>query len=78
MSQTDVQTTTEKIDVGTGEGDYAVKDAGLLRDALVARGWTPEVDLKYLEAEGARHDELAWAERVGPVLKYLFPDSNGG
>jgi len=66
------------IDVGTEEGDYAVKDAGLLRDALVARGWSLGGDLKYFEAAGARHDELAWAERVGPVLKFLFPrESNG-
>jgi predicted alpha/beta superfamily hydrolase len=61
------------IDVGTGEGDYAVKDAAALRDALVERGWTLDADLKYIEAEGAQHNELAWAERVGPVLKFLFP-----
>jgi predicted alpha/beta superfamily hydrolase len=61
------------IDVGTGEGDYAVKDAAVLRDALIARGWTLDGDLKYLEAEGAQHNELAWAERVAPVLRFLFP-----
>lgn len=61
------------IDVGTEEGSYAVKDAGLLRDALVASGWVLDSDLRYLEAEGARHNELAWAERVAPVLKFLFP-----
>lgn len=61
------------IDVGTAEGDYALKDAAALRDALVARGWTLEGDLKYFEAEGAQHNELAWAERVGPVLMFLFP-----
>ena len=61
------------IDVGTEEGDYAVKDAAMLRDALVVRGWKLDVDLKYLEAVGAHHNELAWAERVGPVLRFLFP-----
>lgn len=61
------------IDVGTGEGRNAVKDAAQLRDALVARGWAPEVDLKYHEAVGAHHNELAWAARVGPVLNFLFP-----
>ncbi len=61
------------IDVGTEEGNNAVKDAAMLRDALVVRGWTPDVDLKYFEAVGAQHNELAWAERVGPVLKFLFP-----
>jgi hypothetical protein len=29
--------------------------------------------LKYVEARGAGHNEHAWAERVGPMLKYLFP-----
>lgn len=61
------------IDVGTAEGDYAVKDASSLCAALVARGWTLDADLKYLEAEDAQHNELAWAERVGPVLRFLFP-----
>jgi predicted alpha/beta superfamily hydrolase len=61
------------IDVGTAEGANTVKDAALLRDALVARGWVPDMDLKYVEAEGAGHNELAWAERVGPLLKFLFP-----
>ncbi len=63
------------IDVGTAEGEQTVKDAAMLRDALVARGWVPDLDLKYLEAEGAGHNELAWAERVGPLLKFLFPST---
>jgi predicted alpha/beta superfamily hydrolase len=61
------------IDVGTAEGEQTVRDAAMLRDALVARGWVPDLDLKYLEAEGAGHNELAWAARVGPLLKFLFP-----
>lgn len=66
------------IDVGTAEGGYAVKDAAMLRDALVRRGWVQDVDLKYLEAVGAQHNELAWAERVGPVLEFLFPHGAQG
>ena len=66
------------IDVGTAEGAYAVKDAAMLRDALVKRGWVLGDDLQFYEAVGAQHNELAWAERVGPVLRYLFPDRNGG
>ena len=66
------------IDVGSGEGGYAVKDAAMLRDALVRRGWVEDVDLKYLEAVGAQHNELAWAERVGPVLEFLFPHGAQG
>jgi predicted alpha/beta superfamily hydrolase len=61
------------IDVGTEEGRDAVKDAGLLRNALIARGWVLDEDLKYFEAVGARHNELAWADRVDEVLRFLFP-----
>jgi hypothetical protein len=27
----------------------------------------------YFEAEGAAHNERSWAERVQPMLKFLFP-----
>jgi predicted alpha/beta superfamily hydrolase len=61
------------LDMGTGEGLRAVKDARLLRDALVAKGWSLGRDLRYYEARGARHTEAAWARRVGPILRYLYP-----
>ena len=61
------------IDTGTREGRRAVPDARALRDALVGRGWREGVDLRYLEAEGALHNELAWAKRVPAVLEFLFP-----
>lgn len=63
------------MDIGTKEGDTpadATKDTRTLRDALVAKGWKENADLKYFEAEGAEHNEQAWAERVGPMLKFLF------
>jgi hypothetical protein len=34
--------------------------------------------LKFFEAVGAQHNELAWAERVGPVLEFLFPHGAQG
>jgi predicted alpha/beta superfamily hydrolase len=61
------------LDVGTGEGMGAIKDARLLRDALVARGWHLDRDLRYHEAHGARHTESAWAQRVEPILRFLYP-----
>jgi len=30
-------------------------------------------DLAYFEIEGATHSEAAWASRVGPFLRFLFP-----
>lgn len=61
------------VDIGTKEGETALADARLLRDALVSQGWVADRDLHYMEAEGAVHDEAAWARRVEPILKYLFP-----
>lgn len=59
------------LDMGTAEQDWEqVHD---LRDALIDRGWQPDVDLKYMEAEGAGHNEGAWAARVEPALRFLFP-----
>jgi predicted alpha/beta superfamily hydrolase len=63
------------LDMGTDEGAHATADARSLRDALVARGWREGADLKYFEAEGARHTEAAWAARVEPFLRFLFPKS---
>jgi len=61
------------IDIGTAEGHGTVEDARALRDAFVQKGWTENADLNYVEAEGAIHDEAAWAARVGPMLEFLFP-----
>jgi predicted alpha/beta superfamily hydrolase len=61
------------LDIGTGEGERAVTDARLLRDALRRKGWRLGTDLAYVEADGARHNEAAWAARVDPILRYLFP-----
>ncbi len=67
------------MDMGTKEGGYAedaqkaVSDARLLRDTLVKKGWKSGKDLQYFEAEGAEHNESAWAERVERILTFLFP-----
>jgi hypothetical protein len=36
-------------------------------------GWGLGRDLSYFEAQGAKHTEAAWAERVEPMLRFLFP-----
>ena len=61
------------LDIGTKEGDRALPDARDLKLALVKKGWVLGRDLSYLEVPDAQHNESAWAARVGPMLKFLFP-----
>jgi predicted alpha/beta superfamily hydrolase len=64
------------LDIGTKEGNDPAKivaDTRALRDALMGKGWVLGKDLAYTEAEGASHNEDAWAARVGPILRFLFP-----
>ncbi|MDP2391384.1 MAG: alpha/beta hydrolase-fold protein, partial [Acidobacteriota bacterium] len=61
------------VDMGTAEGRRGLDDARLLKAALVGAGYAEGVDLHYAEFEGATHSEAAWAARVGPMLKWLFP-----
>jgi predicted alpha/beta superfamily hydrolase len=63
------------LDIGTKESTRAVPDARALRDALIQKGWQLGHDLAYSEAEGGEHTESAWADRVAPMLKFLFPGS---
>jgi len=65
------------LDVGTAEGPEVVGDARRLRDLLLAKGWVPEHDLRYLEAEGGQHNEQSWGARVENVLKFLYPAPRG-
>jgi predicted alpha/beta superfamily hydrolase len=61
------------LDIGTAEGVRHVRDADHLERQLIKRGWQPGVDLAYRKADGAVHDENAWSERFGDVLRFLFP-----
>lgn len=61
------------LDIGTAEGNDRLSDVRQLRDALIAKGMQPDVELKFVEAKGAEHDEKAFAERARQVLEYLFP-----
>jgi len=60
------------LDMGTAEGRRGLEDARLLKAAFVGQGWRPGRDLHYAEYEGATHSETAWAERVGPMLRWLY------
>jgi predicted alpha/beta superfamily hydrolase len=64
------------LDIGTCEGtnpEQSLQDARMLRDALMARGWKLGEDFRFVEDEGAGHNEKAWGSRMAEALKFLFP-----
>ena len=61
------------LDVGDAEGRRTLADTELLKRRLEASGWKAEKDLHYERVAGGTHDEAAWAQRVGPMLRFLFP-----
>jgi predicted alpha/beta superfamily hydrolase len=67
------------MDIGTKEGRTpeearnTVNDARLLEQSLIRQRWKLRKDLMYLEADGAEHNEAAWAARVPLILTFLFP-----
>jgi predicted alpha/beta superfamily hydrolase len=64
------------VDIGTNEGSTPqeeVTNTRDLRNALVAKGFTLNQDLKYLEVQGAGHDETAWNARMDQIFKFLYP-----
>jgi predicted alpha/beta superfamily hydrolase len=61
------------LDIGTKEGQRALPDVRLLKEALEQKGWREGLSLGYMEADGADHSEGSWAQRVAPMLKFLFP-----
>jgi predicted alpha/beta superfamily hydrolase len=68
------------LDIGSQEGndpERMIADTRLFRDALTANGWIEGENLFYGEFPGAGHNEQAWAERFGLVLKYLYGPESG-
>jgi len=61
------------LDVGTREGRRTLSDVRALKRDFVKKGWKRGRDLAYTEAQDGEHSEWAWALRVGPMLKFLFP-----
>jgi predicted alpha/beta superfamily hydrolase len=61
------------LDMGTAEGAKHLRDTDMLDRLLLKRGWQSGVDLAYVTAQGAVHDERAWSDRFGDVLRFLFP-----
>ncbi len=65
------------LDIGAKESTRAVPDVRALRDGLIKKGWQLGENLAYFEAENAEHTESAWAQRVAPMLQFLFPAPDG-
>ena len=64
------------LDIGTCEGqnpESCVKNAKDLHEALVSKGWQAGLDLKFVEDQGAGHNEKAWGFRMRDALEFLFP-----
>jgi predicted alpha/beta superfamily hydrolase len=64
------------LDIGTAEGsnpEHIVHDARMLRDTLVDKGWVSGEDFRFVEDEGAGHNEKAWGYRMNEALQFLFP-----
>jgi predicted alpha/beta superfamily hydrolase len=61
------------LDIGTAEGARHLRDVDMLERLLLKRGWRSGVDLVYVKAQGGVHDERAWSDRFGDVLRFLFP-----
>ena len=62
-----------KIWLDTGTQEEGWERTRALRDALVEKGWKLYDELQYQEIEGGEHNEAAWASRVNPMLRFLFP-----
>jgi enterochelin esterase-like enzyme len=61
------------LDAGDAEGPRTLPDAQALASQLVHQGWVVGDDLRCEWIPGGTHDERAWAERVRPMLQWLFP-----
>lgn len=71
------------LDMGTKEGvtlgsfSLALTYTERLTKAMTKGGLKDGVDYKYVEAEGAVHNEGAWAERFDQVLVFLYGERPG-
>jgi enterochelin esterase-like enzyme len=65
------------LDAGEREGIRTVANAELLHERLLAHGWRDQRDLHFQTIADGNHDEASWAERVRPMLRFLFPARSG-
>lgn len=65
------------LDAGEREGRRTLANAELLHERLLAQGWRDEADVHFEAITDGTHDEASWAERVRPMLRFLFPARSG-
>jgi predicted alpha/beta superfamily hydrolase len=63
------------LDVGRQEGAETLGDARRLRDVLLAKGYTTDEHLRYVEDRTGKHEEAAWSRRFRAALPFLLPAS---
>jgi predicted alpha/beta superfamily hydrolase len=73
----EVEASTTKVPVkfyiDAGTSSDGLPETTRMRDALVVDGYVQGNDLYYYVAQGAGHNESAWAGRLNIPLTYLFP-----
>jgi predicted alpha/beta superfamily hydrolase len=62
-----------KIWLDTGTAEPGWEQTRELANRLIEKGWKLGKSLQYVEAQHADHSEAAWAARVEPALRFLFP-----
>jgi predicted alpha/beta superfamily hydrolase len=62
-----------KIWLDTGTAEPGWEQTRELCKRLIEKGWQPGKDIQYMEADHGDHSEGAWAARVEPALRFLFP-----
>lgn len=60
------------LDVGMREGEQTVALARRLRDLLLAKGYEPRRDFRWVEDKNGVHHESAWGRRFRQALPFLL------
>jgi predicted alpha/beta superfamily hydrolase len=63
------------LDAGDHEGRMMMRDTEILLRRLKANGWRDGESVHFERVQGGTHDEVSWAQRVRPMLRFLFPGS---
>jgi predicted alpha/beta superfamily hydrolase len=60
------------VDVGMREGEQTVALGRQLRDLLLAKGYEPSRDFRWVEDQAGVHHEAAWGRRFRQALPFLL------